>query len=216
MASRSYGQHCALAKSLDLVGDRWTLLVVRDLLEGPRRYGDLLASLAPIATDMLAGRLRDLEAHGLVRKHTLPKPASTTVYELTADGRALEDVINAYTRWGRHLIETRAPGDAVRPEWLIRAVRAFVREDRDGPPVAVRLVTPEGQATVEIGPDRVDVCEDGTAPDVTLTGEAEALGAAMDPAQVPALVADGRLVIDGDPAAVRRLAKVFAPPRIRS
>jgi DNA-binding HxlR family transcriptional regulator len=216
MASRSYGQHCALAKSLDLVGDRWTLLVVRDLLEGPKRYGDLLGSLAPIATDMLAGRLRDLEAHGLVRKRTLPKPASTTVYELTEDGQALEDVINAYTRWGRHLIETRAPGDAVRPEWLIRAVRAFVRADRDGPPVTVRLMTPEGQATVEISPDRVDACEDGTAADVTLTGEADVLGAAMDPAQVPALVADGRLVIDGDPAAVRRLAKVFAPPRVRS
>ncbi|BBX29893.1 winged helix-turn-helix transcriptional regulator [Mycolicibacterium alvei] len=216
MASRSYGQHCALAKSLDLVGDRWTLLVVRDLLEGPKRYGDLLGSLAPIATDMLAGRLRDLEAHGLVRKRTLPKPASTTVYELTEDGQALEDVINAYTRWGRHLIETRVPGDAVRPEWLIRAVRAFVRADRDGPPVTVRLMTPEGQATVEISPDRVDACEDGTAADVTLTGEADVLGAAMDPAQVPALVADGRLVIDGDPAAVRRLAKVFAPPRVRS
>ncbi|MFV8050287.1 winged helix-turn-helix transcriptional regulator [Mycobacterium sp. 48b] len=216
MASRSYGQHCALAKSLDLVGDRWTLLVVRDLLEGPKRYGDLLGSLAPIATDMLAGRLRDLEAHGLVHKRTLPKPASTTVYELTDDGRALEDVINAYTRWGRHLIETREPGDTVRPEWLIRAVRAFVSADRDGPPVTVRLVTPEGQATVEIGPDRIDACEDGAVVDVTLTGEAEVLGAAMDPAQVPALVADGRLVIDGDPAAVSRLAKAFAPPRIRS
>ncbi|MED5816037.1 winged helix-turn-helix transcriptional regulator [Mycolicibacterium sp. 050232] len=215
MASRSYGQHCALAKSLDLVGDRWTLLVVRDLLEGPKRYGDLLGSLAPIATDMLAGRLRDLEAHGLVHKRTLPKPASTTVYDLTDDGRALEDVINAYTRWGRHLIETREPGDTVRPEWLIRAVRAFVSTDRDGLPVTVRLVTPEGQATVEIGPDRIDAREDGTVVDVTLTGEAEVLGAAMDPAQVPALVADGRLVIDGDAAAVRQLAKVFAPPRIR-
>ncbi|WKG02007.1 winged helix-turn-helix transcriptional regulator [Mycolicibacterium sp. HK-90] len=215
MASRSYGQHCALAKSLDMVGDRWTLLVVRDLLEGPLRYGDLLSSLAPISTDMLAGRLRDLEAHGLVRKRTLPKPASGAVYELTDDGRALEDVINAYQRWGRHLIETRAPGDAVRPAWLIRAVRAFVREDRAGPPVTVRLVTPEGQAVIEIGPDRVDVCEDAKAVDVTLSGEAEVLGAAMDPAQVPALLADGRLVIDGDPAAVERVAKAFAPPRIR-
>ncbi|WP_135457193.1 winged helix-turn-helix transcriptional regulator [Mycobacterium sp. DL99] len=216
MASRSYGQHCALAKSLDMVGDRWTLLVVRDLLEGPLRYGDLLSSLAPISTDMLAGRLRDLEANGLARKRMLPKPASTAVYELTDDGRALEEVINAYSRWGRHLIETRTPGDAARPEWLIRAVRAFVSADRDGPPVTVCLVTPEGQATVEIGPDRIDACEDGTAADVTLMGEAEVLGAAMDPAQVPALLADGSLVIDGDPAAVRQLARVFAPPRIRS
>jgi DNA-binding HxlR family transcriptional regulator len=213
MPSRSYGQHCALAKSLDLVGDRWTLLVVRELLEGPQRYGDLLAGLAPIATDMLAGRRRDLESHGLVRKRALPKPASTTVYELTDDGCALEDVINAFARWGRHLIETRTPGDAVRPEWLTRAVRAYVREDRSGPPVTVRLVTPEGHATLVIGPRNVDTVGDETPVDVTLTGEAETLAAAMDPERVAELVTLGRLRIDGESRLVRRLGKLFTGPR---
>lgn len=77
-------------------------------------------------------------------------------------------------------------------------------------------MTPDGQAAVVIGPDSVDTCDDGTAVDVTLTGEAEVLAAAMDPARVPDLVSDGRLVIDGDPAAVERLAKAFAPLRVRA
>lgn len=210
MPARSYGQYCAVAKSLDVVGDRWTLLVVRELLEGPRRYGDLLSALAPIATDMLASRLRDLESHDLVGKRTLPKPASTTVYALTADGRALEDVVNAYARWGRRLLENRQPGDAVRPQWLTRAVRAYVRPDRTGPPVTIRLVTPEGDATVTVAPDGVEAVADDTAADVTLRGSAETLFAAMDPDRVSELVASGALQIDGQRAAVRRVAGLFA------
>lgn len=210
MPARSYGQYCAVAKSLDVVGDRWTLLVVRELLEGPRRYGDLLSALAPIATDMLASRLRDLESHGLVGKRTLPKPASTTVYELTADGRALEDVVNAYARWGRRFLDNRQPGDAIRPQWLTRAVRAYVRPDRTGPPVTIRLVTPEGDATVTVAPDGVEAVADDTAADVTLRGSAETLFAAMDPDRVSELVASGALQIDGQRAAVRRVAGLFA------
>lgn len=209
MPARSYGQYCAVAKSLDVVGDRWTLLVVRELLEGPRRYGDLLSSLAPIATDMLASRLRDLEAHGLVCKRTLPKPASTIAYELTDDGRALEDVVNAYARWGRRLLDTRQAGDAMRPQWLTRAVRAYIRPDRTGPPITIRLVTPEGDATVTVSPDAVEAVADDTEPDVTLTGSAETLFAAMDPDRVSELVASGALQIDGTPGAVRRIAGLF-------
>ena len=207
MASRSYGQYCALAKSLDLVGDRWTLLVVRELLDGPRRYGDLLSALSPIATDV--------QANNLVHKRALPRPSATTVYELTDDGRALEDVINAFARWGRHLLQTRDRKETVRPEWLVRAVRAYVRDDRTGAPVTVRLVTPEGQAAVEISEHTVESLDGEADVDVTLTGAAEVLAAAMDPGQVDSLVAAGRLTIDGDARAVKRLAKAFAPPRVR-
>lgn len=213
--SRSYGQHCALAKSLDLVGDRWTLLIVRELLDRPRRYGDLLNSLAPIATDMLAGRLRDLERNGLVVKRELPKPASGNVYDLTDDGRALEDVINAFLRWGRHLLFTRTPTDLVRPEWLARAVRAYVRDDRTGPDLVLRLATPQGGATIVIGARRVELIGDEVAPDVVLTGEVDVLAAATDPARVDELVAAGRLHVAGAPEAVRELAAVFTPPRVR-
>ncbi|WP_197377710.1 winged helix-turn-helix transcriptional regulator [Mycolicibacterium baixiangningiae] len=215
MPNRSYGQHCAVAKSLDIVGDRWTLLIVRELLDRPQRYGDLLAGLAPIATDMLASRLRDLERHGLARKRELAKPASGNVYELTADGRALEDVINAFARWGRHLLTTRAPTDVVRPEWLARAVRAYVRPDRTGEDLVVRLATPQGGATVRITADEVLDESDDVAADVILTGDVDVLAAALDPGRVPDLVSAGRLHIAGEPSAVRRLTKMFALPRVR-
>ncbi|MGE2717470.1 winged helix-turn-helix transcriptional regulator [Mycolicibacterium litorale] len=212
---RSYGQHCALAKSLDLVGDRWTLLIVRELLDRPRRYKDLLSSLAPIATDMLAGRLRDLERNGLLVKRQLPKPSSGNVYELTPDGCALEEVIDAFARWGRHLLTTRVPTDLVRPEWLARAVRAYVRDDRSGPDLVLRLATPQGGATMRIAEQRVDLVGDEIPPDVVLTGEVDVLAAATDPRCVDELVAAGRLHVAGEPDAVRRLGDVFTPPRVR-
>lgn len=214
MPHRSYGQHCALAKSLDLVGDRWTLLVVRELLDRPHRYKELLSALAPIATDMLAGRLRDLERNGLVRRRELATPASGTVYELTDAGLALEDVINAFARWGRHLLTTREPRDVVRPQWLARALRAYLRPDRSGPDMVVRLATPQGGTTLRITADAVEDA-DGADADVLLTGDVEALGAALDPHRVPALISAGRLYIAGDPSDVNRLAAMLLPPRVR-
>ncbi|OFJ53883.1 winged helix-turn-helix transcriptional regulator [Mycolicibacterium grossiae] len=209
MPTRSYGQHCAVAKSLDVVGDRWTLLVVRDLLDGPRRYGDLLAALAPIATDVLAGRLRHLEAHGLVVKQALPGSGSS--YALTADGRALEDVLHAHARWGRRLVVHRDPGTVARPEWLARALRAHLRADRAGPPLTLRLDTPEGSVTLRIAPDGVETVPDGMTADVTLSGQSDTLYAATDPDRVSDLVASGRLRIDGAADAVSRLRALFVP-----
>lgn len=215
MAARSYGQHCAVAKSLDVVGDRWTLLIVRELLDGARRYGDLLTALAPIATDMLASRLRDLEAAGLAAKRVVRSPASRTIYELTDDGRALEEVINAYARWGRHLIEARTPGDLARPQWLARAVRAYVRSDRVGPALVLRFDTPEGTAAVCIEDSSVRAVGPDVPADVVLSGTAETLAAALNPERVAQLEATGRLRVDGDPATVRRMAEVFVAPRPR-
>lgn len=208
VASKSYGQHCALAKSLDLVGDRWTLLVVRELLDGPRRYVDLLNRLSPIATDMLAARLRELEQNGLVSRRELPPPAAAKVYELTEHGRALEEVVNAYARWGRRLLETRNPHDAVRPEWVARAVRAYVRSERPGVDLVLQLVTPQGATTLHIHEHGIDTVS--TDPDITLTGSVETLVAAMNPAQFAGLVSAGALVVDGKRAAVRELAQVFS------
>lgn len=98
---RSYDQHCAAARALDLVGDRWTLLVVRELLAGPRRYTDLHADLPGVSTDMLAGRLKDMEGAELVTRRRLPPPASAFVYELTPRGRELLPVLRTLAAWGR-------------------------------------------------------------------------------------------------------------------
>src|SRR5918995_3325809 len=100
MGKRRYDQYCALARTLDVVGERWTLLLVRELLLGPRRYKDLLAGLPGIGTNLLAERLRHLEEFGLVRRRSLPPPAGSRVYELTELGRGLESVVMELGRWG--------------------------------------------------------------------------------------------------------------------
>jgi DNA-binding HxlR family transcriptional regulator len=104
MARRTYGDRCGIARALDLVGERWALLVVRELLLGPKRFTDLRAGLPNIGPDVLAQRLRDLEASGIVERATLPPPAASQVYGLTEWGRELEPVVLGLGRWG-----SRAP-----------------------------------------------------------------------------------------------------------
>ncbi|MFI7322462.1 winged helix-turn-helix transcriptional regulator [Streptomyces venezuelae] len=115
---RSYDQYCAAARGLDAVGDRWTLLIVRELLAGPRRYTDLHADLPGVSTDVLASRLKDMEQHGLSTRRKLPPPASAYVYELTDRGRALLPVLKALAAWGAPALTERRPTDAVRAHWL--------------------------------------------------------------------------------------------------
>ncbi len=97
---RTYGDACGIARALDLVGERWALLVVRELLLGPKRFTDLRAGLPHLGQDVLAQRLRELEAAGVVQRRTLPPPAGARVYELTDSGRRLEPVLLALGRWG--------------------------------------------------------------------------------------------------------------------
>lgn len=123
---RSYDQFCATARALDAVGDRWTLLIVRELLAGPRRYTDLHADLPGVSTDVLASRLRDMEQGGLAVRRRLPPPAAAAVYELTEHGRGLLPVLTALAAWGAPALAGRRPTDAVRAHWfalpLLRAM----------------------------------------------------------------------------------------------
>ncbi|MFH8409948.1 winged helix-turn-helix transcriptional regulator [Streptomyces sp. NPDC018019] len=114
---RSYDQYCAAARALDAVGDRWTLLIVRELLAGPRRYTDLHADLPGISTDVLASRLKDMEREDLATRHRLPPPAASFVYELTPRGRRLQPVLTALAEWGAPALPERRPTDAVRAHW---------------------------------------------------------------------------------------------------
>jgi len=98
--ARSYGDRCGVARALDAVGERWALLVVRELLLGPKRFTDLRAGLPHVSTDILAARLRELEEHGVVARRVLPPPAGSKVYELSERGRELEPVVLALGRWG--------------------------------------------------------------------------------------------------------------------
>jgi DNA-binding HxlR family transcriptional regulator len=119
---KGYGQRCPLARALDLIGERWTLLVVRELLLGPRRYTDLLDGLPGVGTNILASRLTDLQAAGLISKQTLPPPSAATVYELTDAGLALAPSIRALSEWGEQHGAPATDAHAVRPGWILLSV----------------------------------------------------------------------------------------------
>ncbi|MBO8193006.1 helix-turn-helix transcriptional regulator [Streptomyces oryzae] len=145
---RSYDQFCAMARALDSVGDRWTLLIVRELLAGPRRYTDLHADLPGVSTDVLAARLRHMEGEGLAERRRQPRPASGYVYELTERGRALLPVLTALASWGAPALGKPRATDAVRAHWwalpLREAVRRAVGDTVDAGVALVDVVLPEG------------------------------------------------------------------------
>jgi DNA-binding HxlR family transcriptional regulator len=125
VAKRSYRQYCPMASALDLLGERWTLLVVRDLLLGPQRYGDLLAGLPGLSTDLLADRLHALESADVIQRRRMTAPAGSTVYELTAVGEELWDVLSPLARWGGRLMGPPADtDDRLDHRWALLAMAA--------------------------------------------------------------------------------------------
>jgi DNA-binding HxlR family transcriptional regulator len=120
--SKRYDQYCPIAHALGLVGERWSLLIVRELLQGPKRYTDLAASLPGIGTNILAARLKELESCGLVSKRRLDPPAASQVYELTAYGRELKPVIGALALWGLRSIDPPTDDADLAPGWLYGAL----------------------------------------------------------------------------------------------
>ncbi|WP_286250710.1 winged helix-turn-helix transcriptional regulator [Streptomyces graminofaciens] len=156
---RSYDQYCSAARALDAVGDRWTLLIVRELLAGPRRYTDLHADLPGVSTDVLAGRLKDMERDGLATRRRLPPPGAAYVYELTGRGRELLPVIQALGKWGEGELGERSPTDAVRAHWFaLPLLRSLEGEGL----VEVRLE--EGDFHLYVGVEDGPVYGDGPAP----------------------------------------------------
>ena len=198
MSRRRYGQFCPLAKALDVLGERWTLLVVRELLAGPKRYTDLRAGLPGLATDLLAARLRELQQAGVIGRRVVPPPTPATVYELTERGLALRPVIRELSRWGRPLLldpaDDRLPDSALllglevafRPDAAAGLDETFDIEV-DGKQVAVRIqggtvdVTPGSageHAAVRIITDRqgfIDLARGHLADRVHIEGDADAL-----------------------------------------
>jgi DNA-binding HxlR family transcriptional regulator len=119
---KRYDQYCPIAHALQTVGERWTLLIVRELASGPKRYTDLAAGLPGIGTNILAGRLRELEAEGLVTKHRLPPPAASQVYELTERGEGLKAVLRSLAHWGARSLGPPSPDEELEAGWLFGAL----------------------------------------------------------------------------------------------
>src|SRR5215472_12470058 len=170
---RSYGEYCSIAKALDVVGDRWTLLIVRELLiRGGCRYTDLKEGLPGIATNLLSERLRDLESAGLVRREEAPPPIATTLFHLTETGAELEPVLDAFFRWGLRYMAEPPANDAFRGHWFAFSVRSLHDRNPEGPPVSIELRAASSPVVVEVG-DGVVSMRLGTtpAPDLVLSGE---------------------------------------------
>jgi len=217
MAKR-FDQYCPVANALSLVGERWALLVVRELLRGPQRYSDLAAGLPGIGTNVLATRLRELEAGGVVRRRKLPPPAASTVYELTEYGAGLEEVIHALARWGARTMGLPRHDDDLASDWGLNAFRALLYPERARGLTATYVIRVDDDVfTVRL----VDGClrtELGGADEADLDAAMSvATFFALASGDLPAREAldDGRVTLEGDPEALVRFFEVFSfAPRI--
>jgi DNA-binding HxlR family transcriptional regulator len=206
---RSYDEYCAIAKSLDLVGDRWTLLVVRELaLRGPSRYTDLRNGLPGVATNLLADRLRDLEAAGLVVREEAPPPVATTLFRLTPRGEGLRPVLDELMRWGLPLMVEQRPEDTVRSHWLAGALELMLGDRRPaGDPATLELRVGDEPIVVEARDGETKVSLGAASdPDAALTGpEKPVLGLLLGLLQLDQAEVQGVSVV-GDRAVVERFA----------
>ena len=167
--AKTYAQYCPVAHALELVGERWALLIVRELLNGPKRYTDLADALPGIGTNILAGRLRDLENGGVIQKRLLPPPAAAKVYELTEYGEGLREPLYALARWGARSLGPPRSADSLSPGWLLNAVRAVCSPDERIRDRVFELRVDDEVATVTFDDGR-SVVEPGPAeePDVVI------------------------------------------------
>ena len=210
---RSYDQYCAVARGLDVIGERWTLLIVRDLLLGPKRYKDLLVGLPGIGTNLLAHRLREMEEYGLVERTTLPPPLAVPVYRLTPTGEGLAPALSAIGRWGaQYLRSGPRKSDVMVPRAYFIAMRGTFN-----PQAAADL-----HATYELHVNdlvfEVRIRDGGITtreaqashPDATMTMDVETLNALMFRLVRPAAALEsGRVRIQGDPDALEKFVGVF-------
>jgi DNA-binding HxlR family transcriptional regulator len=211
---RSYGEYCSIAKALDVVGDRWTLLIVRELfIRGGCRYTDLRDGLPGIATNMLADRIRDLESAGLIRREDAPPPVAATLFHLTEAGSDLLPVLDAVGRWGvRYMIEP-ADGDEFRGHWFAFPARFFLRDrDPDGPPVSIELRAADSPAVIELSGRSIRT-RLGTAdgPDLVLAGEPRLILALLAGKLTATQAAELGLDVNGD---LSVLDRVLDPPAV--
>src|SRR6059058_1910028 len=193
--SRSYEDACTIARALDVVGERWALLVVRELLLGSQRFSDVRRALPGASSNLVTDRLRELEGHGVVARRKLPPPAGSTVYELTAWGRELEPVVLALGAWGSRIPLPRSAhlGTTSVLLFLRGSARprgsACYRVELDARVWTVR--TEPGRLTVEPG--------EPAAPDAVIRTDPPTLNALLEtPSELDAAIDGGRVTIDGD------------------
>lgn len=211
---RTYGDGCAIARALDLVGERWALLVVRELLLGPKRHTDLRRGLPHASPNVLSHRLRELEHAGVVRRHKLPPPAGARVYELTDWGRELEEIVISLGRWGAR---SPTPSDApiVSADSIILALHArFDPVAAHGLRASYELRLGEDRFRIEVADDEIEVARGGAdQADATIETDPGTLDAVLWRGRPLAdAQRSGRMTIEGGKATVERFARLFPMP----
>jgi DNA-binding HxlR family transcriptional regulator len=209
-----YAQFCPLARALELLGERWTLLVIRELLLGPQRFTDLRQRLPGVSSSVLASRLARLEERELVIRRELPPPAASLVYELGEAGRALLPAVIEIGRWGTRFLLPGRPGDHVEPDWLRLALRIWARRG-PSPARSIELRVRDGGREIRIavagGPRGTTVADGGAArPDAVVRLEAPAAFALMAGLlDLDAARHSGALALEGDAGALADLPALF-------
>lgn len=217
MPEHSYQQYCGAARALDVVGDRWSLLIVRELILGPRRFTDLIDGLPGISRNLLTQRLRDLEREGVIVRRELPPPAARQVYELTADGRDLADAMVPLVAWGARRLGARKPTETFRPHWAALAMVTFAdREALTG--VSETYEYRIGWRVFHFAVNDGSIqLHDGPAQDpgvVVITDEETWADLAAGKVTASSAAAAGSLELVGDAQAVARLRKVLSRHRV--
>lgn len=210
--SRSYRDECGVARALDVVGERWALLVVRELLLTPQRFSELRQALPHVSSNLLADRLRELEHHGVIRRRQGPEKG-LRVYELTERGRKLEPIVRALGDWGIDAPQP-SPPTALSATSVLIFLEGAARPDPAAPPTTCRLELDGRVWTVRLESGRVHVQpgEPATAA-ASLRTEPKTLSALLtDPATLPTSCTDGSVAVVGDLAAVGRLLHAVADP----
>jgi DNA-binding HxlR family transcriptional regulator len=213
--TRTYGDGCAIARGLDLVGERWALLVVRELLLGPKRYTDLRRGLPNASPNVLAERLRELESAGVVRRRTLPPPAGSRIYELTDWGLQLEETVMSLGRWAARSPMPVSEAPVVSADSIALALRArFEAGAADGLRATYDLHLGDDRFRVVVADNEIEVARgDAVHADATIATDPDTLnsvlwgGGRLDDAQ-----RSGRTTIEGDTAAVERFVGLFRQP----
>ena len=194
------------------MGERWTLLVIRELLLGPQRFSDLESSLAGIGPNTLAARLRQMESDGLIEKRRLPPPAATTVYALTDQGAALEPTIIELGRWGRRRLPATIGHEVFRPGWLLIALKvSFDPAHARDIDCVYELTVSDEPFTIRIHGGSIDVSRGAAVdPDVTIGTDQDTLVALANGTLSPsAAIKQGKLRVAGDKAATRAWFRAF-------
>ena len=217
MPDHRYHQYCALARALDVVGDRWTLLIVRELVPGPRRFTDLLDGLPGVSRNLLTERLRGLERDGIVMRQELPPPAARQVYVLTDEGRDLAAAVGPLIVWGARRMSDREPTDSFHPRWAAVGMSILAdREAASGVRETYQFDIGRWVFHFVIDDGAIDL-RDGWAEDpaVTWTADEETWSQiAYGTLTAVDAIDAGALTVHGDAKAAKRLGRIFSRTRM--